>query len=47
MVQDSPLGSVPDIGKVDIHPKYMRRVHRADGYEYKVKGVVALPRPEL
>jgi 5-methylcytosine-specific restriction endonuclease McrA len=22
------------LGKVDIHPKYMRRVHRADGYEY-------------
>ena len=22
------------MGKVDIHPKYMRRVHRADGYEY-------------
>jgi 5-methylcytosine-specific restriction endonuclease McrA len=31
------------IGKVDIHPKYMRRLHRADGYEYQVKGVVALP----
>ncbi|MBA2392059.1 MAG: HNH endonuclease, partial [Ktedonobacteraceae bacterium] len=22
------------IGKSDIHPKYMRRVHRADGYTY-------------
>ena len=22
------------LGKVDIHPKYMRRVHRADGYAY-------------
>jgi 5-methylcytosine-specific restriction endonuclease McrA len=30
------------LGKVDIHPKYMRRVHRADGYSYE-KGVVALP----
>ncbi len=30
------------IGKSDIHPKYMRRVHRADGYRYE-KGVVALP----
>jgi hypothetical protein len=31
------------IGKVDVHPKYMRRVHRTDGYDYEVKGVVALP----
>jgi 5-methylcytosine-specific restriction endonuclease McrA len=31
------------IGKVDIHPKYMRRVHRADGYTYEQKGIVALP----
>jgi 5-methylcytosine-specific restriction endonuclease McrA len=31
------------IGKVDIHPKYMNRVHRADGYSYEQKGVVALP----
>jgi 5-methylcytosine-specific restriction endonuclease McrA len=30
------------LGKVDIHPKYMRRVHRADGYSYE-KGVAALP----
>lgn len=30
------------IGKLDIHPKYMRRVHCADGYSYE-KGVVALP----
>lgn len=30
------------IGKKDIHPKYMRRLHRADGYEYK-KGVAVLP----
>ncbi|GCE20025.1 hypothetical protein KDK_38250 [Dictyobacter kobayashii] len=22
------------LGKVDIHPKYMRRLHRVDGYEY-------------
>jgi hypothetical protein len=22
------------LGKVDIHPKYMRRVHHADGYTY-------------
>lgn len=25
------------LGKIDIHPKYMRRVHRADGYEYSQK----------
>jgi 5-methylcytosine-specific restriction endonuclease McrA len=30
------------LGKVDIHPKYMRRVHQADGYTYE-KGVVVLP----
>jgi 5-methylcytosine-specific restriction endonuclease McrA len=30
------------LGKVDIHPKYMRRVHKADGYSY-AKGVVVLP----
>jgi 5-methylcytosine-specific restriction endonuclease McrA len=30
------------IGKVDIHPKYMRRLHRADGYEYaQAKGEAA------
>lgn len=29
------------IGTSDIHPKYMRRVHRADGYSYE-KGGVAL-----
>lgn len=23
------------IGKVDVHPKYIRRVHRADGYSYE------------
>ncbi|GER92252.1 hypothetical protein KDW_64140 [Dictyobacter vulcani] len=22
------------LGKTDVHPKYMRRLHRADGYEY-------------
>jgi hypothetical protein len=30
------------LGKVDIHPKYMRRVHQADGYSYE-KGVAVLP----
>lgn len=30
------------LGKVDIHPKYLHRVYRADGYSYE-KGVVALP----
>ena len=30
------------LGKVDIHPKYMRRVHRADGYSY-MKGIGVLP----
>jgi hypothetical protein len=30
------------LGKVDIHPKYMRRVHQADGYGYE-KGVAVLP----
>ncbi len=28
------------LGKVDIHTKYIRRVQRADGYQYE-KGVVA------
>lgn len=23
------------IGKVDIHPQYMRRLHRVDGYEHQ------------
>jgi 5-methylcytosine-specific restriction endonuclease McrA len=27
------------LGTVDIHPKYMRRVHRADGYTYSQKDV--------
>jgi 5-methylcytosine-specific restriction endonuclease McrA len=27
------------LGTVDIHPKYMRRVHRADGYTYSHKDV--------
>ncbi|GCE10834.1 hypothetical protein KTT_06930 [Tengunoibacter tsumagoiensis] len=32
------------LGTADIHPKYMRRLHRADGYEYEQrKGGVALP----
>jgi 5-methylcytosine-specific restriction endonuclease McrA len=31
------------IGKVDIHPKYMRRVQRADGYAYEQKGVRGVP----
>ncbi|GHO76117.1 hypothetical protein KSD_38880 [Ktedonobacter sp. SOSP1-85] len=31
------------LGKVDIHPKYMRRVHQADGYEYRHKGVRNVP----
>jgi hypothetical protein len=31
------------MGNVDIHLKYMRRVQRADGYEYKQKGVAAFP----
>ena len=31
------------LGKVDIHPKYMRRVHQADGYEYIQKGVRNVP----
>jgi len=30
------------VGKADIHPKYMKRVQRADGYSYE-KGVVMLP----
>jgi hypothetical protein len=28
-----------EIGTVDIHPKYMRRVHRADGYTYDSQSV--------
>ncbi|GHO80778.1 hypothetical protein KSD_85490 [Ktedonobacter sp. SOSP1-85] len=31
------------LGKVDIHPKYMRCVHRSDGYEYQQKGVRHAP----
>ncbi|EFH86012.1 RNA-guided endonuclease IscB [Ktedonobacter racemifer] len=31
------------LGKVDIHPKYMRCVQRADGYEYTQKGVRHAP----
>jgi hypothetical protein len=31
------------MGNVDIHPKYMRRVQRADGYAYEQKGVAAFP----
>ena len=31
------------LGKVDIHPKYMRCVHQADGYEYRQKGVRQAP----
>jgi 5-methylcytosine-specific restriction endonuclease McrA len=27
------------LGKIDIHPKYMRRIHRADGYTYSQKDV--------
>jgi 5-methylcytosine-specific restriction endonuclease McrA len=34
------------LGKIDIHPKYMRRVHRADGYSYEKGVVVLLPMPE-
>lgn len=30
------------IGKVDIHPKYMQRIHKADGYSYE-KGVPIAP----
>lgn len=30
------------IGKIDIHPKYLRRVHKADGYSYE-KGVSVVP----
>ncbi len=30
------------LGKVDIHPKYMRRVYQADGYSYE-KGIAVLP----
>ncbi|GCE13049.1 hypothetical protein KTT_29080 [Tengunoibacter tsumagoiensis] len=26
------------LGKTDIHPKYMRRLHRVDGYEYTKEG---------
>jgi Restriction endonuclease len=35
------------IGKVDVHPKYLRRVHRADGYSYTQKKgeVVFSPAP--
>lgn len=31
------------IGKIDIHPKYLRRVHRADGYSYEKGEPVAPP----
>ncbi len=31
------------IGTVDVHPKYLRRVHRADGYNYEKGGPVAPP----
>ncbi|EFH88505.1 RNA-guided endonuclease IscB [Ktedonobacter racemifer] len=31
------------LGNVDIHPKYIRCVQRADGYEYKQKGVRHAP----
>ncbi|WP_126629925.1 RNA-guided endonuclease IscB [Dictyobacter alpinus] len=33
------------LGKTDVHPKYMRRLHRADGYEYtyETKGVRDAP----
>ncbi|GHO67542.1 hypothetical protein KSC_064340 [Ktedonobacter sp. SOSP1-52] len=31
------------LGNVDIHPKYIRCVQRADGYEYKQKGVHHAP----
>jgi 5-methylcytosine-specific restriction endonuclease McrA len=31
------------LGKRDIHPKYLRCVHRADGYEYIQKGVRHAP----
>jgi 5-methylcytosine-specific restriction endonuclease McrA len=32
------------LGKVDIHPKYLRRLQRADGYEYtQAKGEAAFP----
>ncbi|EFH90348.1 RNA-guided endonuclease IscB [Ktedonobacter racemifer] len=31
------------LGKVDIHPKYLRCVHRSDGYEYIQKGVRHAP----
>lgn len=23
------------LGKLDVHPKYLRRLHRVDGYEYR------------
>ncbi|EFH90056.1 RNA-guided endonuclease IscB [Ktedonobacter racemifer] len=35
------------LGKADIHPKYMRCVHRSDGYEYRQKGVRHAPPPWL
>ncbi|MBO0790056.1 MAG: HNH endonuclease, partial [Ktedonobacteraceae bacterium] len=31
------------LGKIDVHPKYLRSVHRADGYEYRQKGEAAFP----
>jgi hypothetical protein len=31
------------LGKIDIHPKYMRCVHRSDGYEYTQKGACHAP----
>lgn len=31
------------LGKVDIHPKYLRCVHRSDGYEYSQKGACHAP----
>jgi len=30
------------IGTTDVHPKYLRRLHRADGYSYE-KGVSVAP----
>jgi len=31
------------IGKMDVHPKYIHRLQRADGYTYEQKGAVSLP----
>ena len=30
------------IGKIDIHPKYLQRTHKADGYSYE-KGIPVAP----